>query len=141
MNKVDDIKEAKVVFEYAKDPMFRSTHADGFIGGLTPNGHIHLAFFSERPLLPKKHVFRINPDGSLGPEIVDEKTSAESIVRDLQVDVLMTVNAAEGLRSWLDQYIKNMKARQSSAIGDTRVSTIPGAPQSLSKLVDLGAAQ
>jgi hypothetical protein len=141
MNKADDIKEAQVVFEYAKDPMFRSTHADGFIGGLTPNGHIHLAFFSERPLLPKKHIFRINPDGSLGAEVVDERTSSGSIVRDLQVDVLMTVNGAEGLRSWLDEYIKSLRTRQGSSIGEARVSTLSGAPQSPSRLVDLGAPQ
>lgn len=116
MNKAGDLKqEAQVVFEYYKDPMFRSAHADGFVGGLTPNGHIHLAFFSERSLLPKKHVFKLNPDGSLGPEEVDDKASREPIVRDIQVDVLMTVQAAEGLKNWLEQYLKNLRSRMGAA--------------------------
>ena len=116
MNKAGDLKqEAQVVFEYNKDPMFRSAHADGFVGGLTPNGHIHLAFFSERSLLPKKHVFKLNPDGSLGPEELDDKASREPIVRDIQVDVLMTVQAAEGLKNWLDQYIRNLRSRTGAA--------------------------
>jgi hypothetical protein len=114
MSKSDDIKEPQVVFEYTKDPMFRSAHADGFVGGLTPNGHIHLAFFSERSLLPKKHVYRLNSDGSLGPEIPDERATREPIVRDIQVDVLMTVQAAEGLKNWLDLYIKNLRSRTSN---------------------------
>jgi len=116
VNKAGDIKqEPQVVFEYSKDPIFRSAHADGFIGGLTPNGHMHLAFFSERSLLPKKHIYKLNLDGSLYPEIPDEKASHEPIVRDIQVDVLMTVQPAEGLKTWLDQYIKNLKSRASSA--------------------------
>jgi len=119
MNKtVEERQEAQVVFEYSKDPMFRSTHADGFIGGLTPNGQVHIAFFSERPVLPKRHVFRLNPDGSLGAEVPNEKAGNESITRDMQVDVLMTVQAAEGLKNWLDQYIRNLKARAGS--GETR---------------------
>ena len=114
----DERQEAQVVFEYARDPMFRSTHADGCIGGLTPNGQIHIAFFSERPVLPKRHVFRLNPDGSLGAEVPTEKAAAESITRDMQVDVLMTVQAAEGLKNWLDQYLTALKSRPGGA--DTR---------------------
>jgi len=110
-NAGDERQDAKVVFEYARDPMFRSTHADGFIGGLTPNGQIHIAFFSERPVLPRRHVFKLNPDGSLGAEVPSEKAATESITRDMQVDVLLSVQAAEGLKNWLDQYIKALKAR------------------------------
>ena len=125
----DERQAAQIVFEYARDPMFRSTHADGFIGGLTPNGQIHLAFFSERPVLPKRHVFRVNADGSLGAEVPNEKAASESIVRDMQVDVLITVQAAEGLRNWLDQYIRALKAR--AAAGEARApagSTMPPIP-------------
>ena len=120
MNKAVDEREAQVIFEYARDSMFRSTHADGFIGGLTPNGQVHIAFFSERPVLPKRHVFRLNPDGSLGAEVPNEKAASESITREMQVDVLITVQTAEGLRNWLDQYIRNLKARASGA--DTRTA-------------------
>jgi len=74
MNKaVEERQEAQVVFEYSRDPMFRSTHADGFIGGLTPNGQVHIAFFKRAPVLPKRHVFRLNPDGSLGAEVAERE--------------------------------------------------------------------
>ena len=119
MNKsIDERQEAQVVFEYARDPMFRSTHADGFIGGLTPNGQLHIAFFSERPVLPKRHVFKLNADGSLGAEVPNDKAASESITRDMQVDVLMTVQAAERLKNWLDDYLRTLKARAGN--GDAR---------------------
>jgi hypothetical protein len=114
--------DAQIVFEYARDPLFRATHADGFIGGLTPNGQVHIAFFSERPALPKRHVFRVNPDGSLGAELPGEKARSEAITRDMQVDVLLNVQAAEGLRNWLDQYLRALKARAGN--GEARA---PGA--------------
>jgi hypothetical protein len=122
----DSNREAQLVFEYAKGPFFRSLYADGFIGGLTPSGHLHIAFFSERPTLPRRHVYRVNPDGSLGPEIPDEKAAREPIVRDMQVDVLMTMHAAESLRNWLDQYIRNLKSRISSKpTGEMKASVVP----------------
>jgi hypothetical protein len=127
MNKVGDVQqEAQVTFQYTKDPLFRSAHADGFVGGLTPNGQIHLAFFSERSLLPKKHVYRVNPDGSLGSEIPEERAPNEPIVRDIQLDVLMSVQAAEGLKNWLDQYIRSLKSRAANSIAETKAPTSSG---------------
>jgi hypothetical protein len=112
MDKTGDIKqEPQLVFEYNKDPMFRSAYAHGFVGGLTANGHVHIAFFSERAQLPKKQIYTINPDGSIGPQLPDERAMREPIVRDIQMDVLMTVQAAEGLKSWLDSFIKNLRSR------------------------------
>lgn len=141
MNKVGDIQqEAQVVFQYTKDPLFRSAHADGFVGGLTPNGQIHLAFFSERSLLPKRHVYRLNPDGSLGSEIPQETAPHEPIVRDIQLDVLISVQAAEGLKNWLDQYIKNLKPRTGNPIGEMKTSVSPSIAPLSAEIARAGAA-
>jgi len=116
--------DAQIVFEYARDPLFRATHADGFIGGLTPNGQVHIAFFSERPALPRRHAFKVNADGSLGAELPSERTRNEAITRDMQVDVLLSVPAAEGLRNWLDQYLRALKAR--TGTGEARAGALDG---------------
>ena len=121
----DGKQEPQVIFEYAKAMGFRSVYADGVTGGLTPSGHIHITFYSERPPLPTRHVYKLNLDGSLGSEIPEQKPSRDPIVRDMQVDVLMTIHAAESLKNWLDQYIRNLKARMSSSTGDTRPSVVP----------------
>jgi len=130
MNKAIDFRqEPQVVFEYTRGPNFHSVHADGVIGGLTPSGHIHVAFFSERPMLPRKHVFKLNPDGSLGAEVPDDRASQEPVIRDMQIDVLMTANTAEMLRNWLDQYIKTLRNR-------TSTPAIPSKPASLSTVAE-----
>jgi hypothetical protein len=124
MEKTHDIKqEPQLIIEYSKDPMFRSTHADGIVGGLTPNGQLHIAFFSERAQLPKRHVYTFNADGSIGPQLPEERNPRETIFRDIQVDVLMTIQAAEGLKSWLDAFIKNLRTRASETRGLTALQT------------------
>ena len=130
MNKpAEERQEPQVIFEYTRDPMFRSAHADGFIGGLTPSGQLHIAFYSERPVLPKRHVFKLNPDGSLGPEVPNAKIMSDTITRDMQMDVLMSVHAAEGLKNWLDQYIKILKARtantETRALASAAMASMP----------------
>ena len=116
MEKPSNIKqEPQLIFDYNKDPMFRSTHADGFVGGLTPNGQIHIAFFSERAQLPRKQVYALKADGSIGSQLPEERNERETIFRDIQVDVLMTIQAAEGLKNWLDAFIKNLRTRANSS--------------------------
>ena len=111
MSNTVDFRQAQIVFEYAKGPNLRSVHADGFLGGLTSSGYLHVAFFTEQPVLPTKHVFRLNPDGSLGAEVADDRSPQDPIVREMQASVLITANTAEVLRNWLDQYINNLRAR------------------------------
>src|SRR6185312_9554785 len=118
-------KKRRVTFQYTKDPLFQTAHADGFVGGLTPNGQIHLAFFDERSLLPKKHVYRVNPDGSLGSEIPEGRVLNEPIARDIQLDVLMSMQTAEALKNWLDVYIRGLKARAAITPVETRLKGNP----------------
>jgi hypothetical protein len=63
----------EIAFEYIKSNLFRVIHADGAIGGVTPSGNLHLAFFSERPAIPRMIVHKRDPSGTLGPPI-PEKT-------------------------------------------------------------------
>jgi hypothetical protein len=42
-----------VVFEYIKSQLFRVIHSDGAIGGITPTGNVHVAFYSDRAAIPK----------------------------------------------------------------------------------------
>ena len=50
-------------FEYEKSEQFRTVFADGAIGGVTPRGYVHVAFYSERSPIPKVVVHK--PLGSL----------------------------------------------------------------------------
>lgn len=100
-----------VVFDYIKSPNFRAIRADGAIGAVTPNGHIHLALYSERAAIPRRLVHEIDADGKLGAKIDDETVSRNSIVREMDVDVFLTVEVAESIRNWLGDRVAEAKER------------------------------
>jgi len=65
----------EVAIDYIKGPDFRVVWADGVVGSLTPSGQVHFALYAERPALPGRQVFKIDPaTGVLGQE-VPEKAS------------------------------------------------------------------
>jgi hypothetical protein len=103
----------QVAFDYIKSSHFRVIHCDGVIGGMSPAGYIHATLFSERGAIPQRHIHRLNPDGQLG-ELVAEKTQTrESIVREMDVDVVLSVSAAEVLIDWLIKRVAEAKSSQS----------------------------
>ena len=95
----------RVNFDYIKSQHFRVIHMDGAIGGLTPNGHIHMSLYSERPAIPRRIVHSLEGN-RLGDEIQSERITRDAIVREMDVDVQMTINAAIALRDWLDRQIQ-----------------------------------
>ncbi len=105
-------EEERVVFEYIKSAHFRVIHADGAIGAVTPNGFIHFALYSERAAIPRKLVHKIEEGGRLGAPIPEETVAREGIVREMDVDVFVTVEVAQMLRDWLGEKIKIAKERQ-----------------------------
>jgi hypothetical protein len=99
----------EVAFDYIKSQFFRAIHADGAIGGGTPQGHIHFAFYSERPPLAKRQVHTVSPQGDLGAPIPEKTVIRDAIVRELDVDVVMTVAVAEQFHIWLGQRLQEIK--------------------------------
>ena len=80
----------RVNFDYIKSQNFRVIHMDGALGGLTPNGHIHMSLYSERPPIPRRMVYPL-AEGQLGEEIKDERVTRDAIVREVDIDVMMTI--------------------------------------------------
>ena len=88
-------------FFYLKNAQFRVVHVDGAIGGITTRGLIHMAVYSERPAIPQAHVQDITPEGTLSQP--HDSEGKEGIVRELDVDLMMTKQTAIELRDWLDR--------------------------------------
>lgn len=91
----------RIAFDYIKSQYFRVIHADGAIGGITPNGHIHFALYSERQAIPRRQVHEVLGDGHLGGLIESETVSRGSIVREMEIDVFLTIQVAKSLHEWL----------------------------------------
>ena len=101
----------RIAFDYIKGQHFRVIRADGAIGGVTPCGFIHMAFFSERPAIPRRLVYLATDEGTLGEELPGEKVSRDAIVRELDVDLFVNLQTAISLREWLDRRIAELKNR------------------------------
>lgn len=93
--------EKTVTFEYIKGNFFRVVHADGAIGSITATGNLHIAFFSERPAIPQVTVHRQKDDGSIGEIISEQTISKSTMIREMDVDIIIHPSAIDGLISWL----------------------------------------
>lgn len=98
-----------VKFDYEKAAQFRTVHADGAIGGITPRGYIQVAFYVERAPIPQVVVHEIREDGTLAGEILSERVVRKDVFRQLEVDVIMDQQAAEALLEWLTKKVDDLK--------------------------------
>jgi len=95
----------RIRFHYIKGQFFRVAHADGVIGGITPQGLIHAAFYSERPAIPQTTEHELSP-GGLGAQLSQE--GKEGLVRELDVDIIMTRAVAASFKDWLERQIAEL---------------------------------
>ena len=103
---------SQIRFHYLKSGQFRTIHADGAIGSITPQGLIHMALYNERPAIPREMVQEINDDGTLGSIIHSETISREGVVREMDTDVVMNINCAKSLKKWLSDKIEEFEKQQ-----------------------------
>jgi hypothetical protein len=94
---------SEIIFDYIKSNLFRVVHCDGAIGGVTPSGNLHIAFFSERPAIPRTLVHSRNEMGTLGPPIPERVVGRPGVVREMDVDVVVSPRAVDALIAWLQQ--------------------------------------
>ncbi len=112
MNQSADDKTGNVVnFHYIKNSAFRVIHVDGAMGSLTPRGLIHMAVYSERTAIPQVTTHEIGSDGKLGD--ISTMESKEGVVREIDVDLLFTIQTAQEIRDWLGVRIEEAKKIES----------------------------
>ena len=96
----------EITFHYLKSPAFHGVHADGVFGGATPQGDIHLSFFTERLPIPKEVICLIDEEGDV---VEKSREGRQGIVRELQVDVTMRIENAEVVAKFLLEQIGRVK--------------------------------
>ncbi len=99
----------KVKFDQIKSPAFRTVHADGVWGGVTPRGYINMGFYSERSPFPRQVTHAISEDQRLSDEIREERIGRDAIVREIECNVIIDVRFADSLVSWLQEKINAIK--------------------------------
>lgn len=96
-----DRRVHEINFDYIKANSFRVIHVDGAIGGLTPSRLVHAALYSERSAIPQRIVHEVAPDGTLGARIDAQTLARTGIVREVEIDVIMSPEVAHNLGLWL----------------------------------------
>jgi len=67
-----------------------------------------MAIFSERPAIPRRLVLTVDENGQPGEIIPTETVSRDSIVREMDVDVHMSLQSAISMQHWLSQRIQEL---------------------------------
>ena len=94
-------EQTKICFNYIKSNHFRVVHCDGAIGTPTPQGNIAASFFSERLPIPQQTTQMLEPDGKLSTELLDQRVQRDGIVREVEVEMVMSAEVAESVAKWL----------------------------------------
>ncbi|MYA77223.1 MAG: hypothetical protein F4132_12935 [Gemmatimonadetes bacterium] len=95
-----------VTIHILKSNQFRVVHSDGAWGGLTPQGLLSIGFFSERHPIPQEVEYRLYPNGKLSDE--QNRKGKTGIVRELEVNVVMSIDNARSLVSWIQSHIEKV---------------------------------
>ena len=97
-----------VTFVFTRSLAFRAVHAAGAWGGITPDGHIFMDFYTEHAPLPDEITHGVKDDGTLGEETARKPLGDNShprMIREVQAEVILGLDAAVALRTWLDERI------------------------------------
>ena len=106
----EGLTEHELAFEFIKGNQFRVIHVDGAVGGMTPQGLIHMAVYSERLPIPQRVVHRIADEAHLGEEIREKRVVRQAIIRELEASLMMDMRQAYALCRWLADILKKAGA-------------------------------
>ncbi len=113
----DETQERTVISEvtvrYTRSAFCRVIHADGAWGGLTPQGNIQMALYSEKVEIPELTTYEVlgqagSPMGSLREKQVVQRGHN----REVEVEVILSPAVAMSLRDWLQDKLDKLQAIQ-----------------------------
>jgi hypothetical protein len=108
-----------ITYKYTRHPDYRTTYANGAIGGTTPRGDVKFDLFVEFVDIPEQSVHSITPDG-IGPEI-ERQPANPPLTRQSQVGVIMSPSQAKSLAYWLLSQTNTLEQKQGAPNGDPKI--------------------
>lgn len=103
-----------VAFHYVKTNDYRTIGATGAIGGITGQGEIHMNFYTDRPAIPRKAVYRID-DSAAGEQKLGELIELdikEGGIREIQFGATFSVQTGKEIIDWITQQIQIIEGFQ-----------------------------
>jgi hypothetical protein len=106
-----DQKSLKFKYIFSED--YNPTYVNGAWGGVNPQGEIVANFYMERLALPNSQTQSINQDGKLSGVIEsDPKDLNQSFVRFVKNGIIMNLQSAKSIHSWLGGLIEQCEEAQ-----------------------------
>lgn len=99
----------KVEAAFVRSNFYRVVHADGAFGGAAPNANIRMTIYSEAQRIPNLITYDFSPSGGMTETGRTPAPSPTNIVREMEVDIVMTLRVARSIRDWLDGKIKEVE--------------------------------
>ena len=101
----------EINFYYTKVNDHRAYHASGVYGGVVGDKNIHMSFFLEHQLLPRKTVHELKED-TLGGLIRSEGYVKDELAleREIQTTLVISKATAIVLKDWLIKKIKDIES-------------------------------
>ena len=93
----------KVQFHYIKNSDYRTIHADGAYGGMTPDRNIFLALWNNRAPIPESITFAVENGMITSREV--ERECRDGVVREVSAGIVFSKTVAISLRDWLSNVI------------------------------------
>ena len=95
---------------FIKSTCFRVVHANGVWYGGDNQGNVHMTFFNERNPIPKTMVINLDERGSVLGEDASKRESKQGIVREMEVDIVLSLPVALELYQTLGENLKAIQA-------------------------------
>lgn len=105
----DKSEGRQVSFHMVKGTGYQTYHADGAIGGITPQGKVFASFYVERGAIPQTIYHELDDQGRVGSEIGTEGKSG--IVREMTCGVILDIRTARGLKDWLEKLLEDQEQK------------------------------
>lgn len=110
MNSTSPQAQKKIKFDYIKAQLFRTARADGAWAGTNGFSDLVLSFYSERTPIPKTIVHLLTEENNLGTEVLAERVIRDSVVREVEFSVSMSLEVAKSLRELIDRQVQALEA-------------------------------
>lgn len=100
----------QIKFKYKFPENYNPIYINGAHGGVNSQGEIIANFYFERIPVPNALTHSINNDGTLGDiNEIDPKDLGASLVRYVQSGIVMNLETAQQLHTWLGERIDQAK--------------------------------
>jgi hypothetical protein len=103
---------------FIKGTCFRVVHANGVWYGGDNQGNVHMTFFNERSPIPKMMVINLDGSGHVIGEDESKRETKNGIVREMEVDIVLSLQVAMELHQTLGENLKSIQAALKQTVAE-----------------------